>query len=77
MTKEKELEARIGELERNAEKANVTIDALKNIAKNITQFEKEHCSDETGFHAAAGIALSLVSSAILKEVIELRRINEG
>ena len=73
LTKEEKLESRIERLEHNIEKYNVTITTLEKIAKNITQFEKEHCGDETGFHAAAGIALSLVSSAILKEVIELRR----
>ena len=73
LTKEQELESRIERLEHIIEKYNVTIDSLEKIAKSITQFEKEHCGTGTGFHAAASVALSLVSSAILKEVIELRR----
>ena len=72
-TKEEELECRIELLEKEIQKRDNTADVLERIAKSITHFEKEHCGAETGFHAAASVALSLVSSAILKEVIELRR----
>lgn len=73
ITKEAELEYRIEQLEGLIQERTTTADALEEIAKNIMEFEITNCGAETGFHAAASIAMSLVSSAILKEVIELRR----
>ena len=73
ITKEEELEYRIKRLEHIIVKCDSSADVLEKIAKSIMEFEKEHCGSDTGFHMAAGVALSLISSAILKEVIELRR----
>ncbi len=73
LTKEEELESRIERLEYSIENYNITVDSLEKIAKSIMKLEKEHCGTENGFHVAAGIAVSLVSSAILEEVIKLRR----